>query len=441
MPKIVNIVVTDLRVPTSDTLLGSDPFHKKPNYSCVYTTINLSNGIQGHSICFTSGAGNDWIAYGVKDIAKLLEDYDFIQFMNNPGLVYKFINDHHQLRWLADGVNRMALGSIINALWDAWAKFEKKPMWKLLVDLPPQIIIDAIDWRYLEDALTKEEALAILNEKIELHLDIEQAMLKRGPKAYSTAGWLGLTDKEISNTISEMQSQGFDCFKMKVGQNLDHDKDRLAFIRSIIGDEGKLMVDCNQLWGVNEAIEYMNQLSEFNPIWIEEPTARDDVRGHVKITQALEELNIKVASGEQVPSPVIFKQLLQSGGIGFCQIDASRLGGVNDVLAVILMAKKFAVPICPHGGGIGLCNMIVHYAIWDQVKVASHSENQIVEYIDFLQDDVFLNPIQVKDGHYVSPSAFGWGLEMQEKFFNDHIYPTGSIWKNRVVSGSITFLP
>lgn len=441
MLKIVNIVVTDLRVPTSDTLLGSDPFHKKPNYSCVYTTINLSNGIQGHSICFTSGAGNDWIAYGVKDIAKLLEDYDFSEFMNNPGLVYKFINDHHQLRWLADGVNRMALGSIINALWDAWAKVEKKPMWKLLVDLPPQIIIDAIDWRYLEDALTKEEALAILNEKIELHPDIEQAMLKRGPKAYSTAGWLGLTDEEISNTISEMQSQGFDCFKMKVGQNLDQDKDRLAFIRSIIGDEGKLMVDCNQLWGVDEAIEYMNQLSEFNPIWIEEPTARDDVQGHVKITQALEELNIKVASGEQVPSPVIFKQLLQSGGIGFCQIDASRLGGVNDVLAVILMAKKFAVPICPHGGGIGLCNMIVHYAIWDQVKVASHSENQIVEYIEFLQDDVFLNPIQVKDGHYVSPSAFGWGLEMQEEFFNDHTYPTGSIWKNRVASGSITFLP
>jgi L-fuconate dehydratase len=441
MLKIVNIVVTDLRVPTSDTLLGSDPFHKKPNYSCVYTTINLSNGIQGHSICFTSGAGNDWIAYGVKDIAKLLEDYDFSEFMNNPGLVYKFINDHHQLRWLADGVNRMALGSIINALWDAWAKVEKKPMWKLLVDLPPEIIIDAIDWRYLEDALTKEEALAILNEKIELHPDIEQAMLKRGPKAYSTAGWLGLTDEEISNTISEMQRQGFDCFKMKVGQNLDHDKDRLAFIRSIIGDEGKLMVDCNQLWGVDEAIEYMNQLSEFNPIWIEEPTARDDVQGHVKITQALEESNIKVASGEQVPSPVIFKQLLQSGGIGFCQIDASRLGGVNDVLAVILMAKKFAVPICPHGGGIGLCNMIVHYAIWDQVKVASHSENQIVEYIEFLQDDVFLNPIEVKDGHYVSPSAFGWGLEMQEEFFNDHTYPTGSIWKNRVASGSITFLP
>ena len=361
--------------------------------------------------------------------------------MKNPGHVYKLINDHHQLRWLADGVNRMALGSIINALWDAWAKVEEKPMWKLLVDMHPQKIIDAIDWRYLKDALSKEEALKILDEKIELHSDIEQGMLKKGPKAYSTAGWLGLTDLEISEVIQDMKDQGFDCFKMKVGQNLDHDKERLTFIRRIIGDESKLMLDCNQVWGVNEAIEYMKELKDFNPVWIEEPTARDDVQGHLKISNALKDINIKVASGEQVPSPVIFKQLLQSGAIGFCQIDASRLGGVNDVLAVILMAKKFQVPICPHGGGIGLCNMIVHYAIWDQIKVASNSDNQVVEYIEFLQDDVFVNPIQVKDGHYVSPSAFGWGIEMKDNFFNDHIYPTGSIWRERVESGSIKFLP
>ena len=439
--KIINIEVTDIRVPTSDTLLGSDPFHKKPNYSCVYTSIKLKNGIEGNSICFTSGAGNDWIAHGVRDIAKLLEDYELSEFMKNPGLVYKLINDHHQLRWLADGVNRMALGSIINALWDAWAKVEKKPIWKLLVDLPSQIIVDAIDWRYLEDALTKDEALEILNEKFDAHYDLESSIINKGPKAYSTAGWLGLSDEEISQTIKEMQAKGLDCFKMKVGQNLEHDKERLSFIRSIIGYESKLMLDCNQLWGVDEAITYMNELKEFHPIWIEEPTARDDVQGHIKITEALSGFNIKVASGEQVPSPVIFKQLLQSGGIGYCQIDASRLGGVNDVLAVILMAKKFKVPVCPHGGGIGLCNMIVHYAIWDQIKVASHSEDQIVEYIEFLQDGVFINPVQVEDGHYVTPNSFGWGIEMNEEFFNDHVYPTGRVWKDRVASGSITFLP
>ena len=441
MLKIISIKVSDIRVPTSDTLLGSDPFHKKPNYSCVYTTIKLSNGIEGNSICFTSGAGNDWIVFGVRDIAKLLEDYDFSEFMKNPSLIYKLINDHHQLRWLADGVNRMALGSIINALWDAWAKVEQKPMWKLLVDMPPQLIIDSIDWRYLEDALTRSEALDILNENVDVHDDLEHSMINKGPKAYSTAGWLGLSDEEISKTIKEMQAKGFDCFKMKVGQDLNYDKERLSFIRSIIGYESKLMLDCNQVWGVDEAITYMNALKDFHPIWIEEPTARDDVQGHIKITEALRDLNIKVASGEQVPSPVIFKQLLQSEGIGYCQIDASRLGGVNDVLAVILMAKKFKVPVCPHGGGIGLCNMIVHYAIWDQVKVASHSKDQIVEYIEFLQDGVFQRPIQVKDGHYVTPNSFGWGLEMHEEFFNDHIYPTGKVWKDRVSSGSITFLP
>ncbi len=439
--KIIDIQVSDIRVPTSDTLHGSDPFHKKPNYSCVYTTIKLNNGVEGHSICFTSGAGNDWIAYGVKDISKLLKDFAFSEFMQRPGKIYKEINDHHQLRWLADGVNRMALGCIINALWDAWAKIEQKPMWKLLVDLSPEMIIDAIDWRYLEDALSPQEALNILNDKYSLHNDLENALKEKGPKAYSTAGWLGLSDQEIANTIKEMQSIGFDCFKMKVGQDLTYDKERLSFIRSIIGYDSKLMVDCNQVWGVDEAIEYMSELKDFKPVWIEEPTARDDVQGHLKIAKALKKFDISVASGEQVPSPVIFKQLLQSGAIGFCQIDASRLGGVSDVLAVILLAKKFEVPVCPHGGGIGLCNMIVHYAMWDQIKVASHSDTQVVEYIEFLQEGVFLNPIQVKDGHYVAPESWGWGLEMHQDFFNKHLYPQGAVWKDREDSGSITFLP
>lgn len=439
--KISQIEVADVRVPTSDTMLGSDPFHKKPNWSCVYTTIKLTNGIAGNSVCFTSGAGNDWIAYGVRDISNLLIDYDFNDFIDDPVSVYKLINDHHQLRWLADGVNRMAMGSIINALWDAWAKIESKPMWKLLVDLPPKRVVDAIDWRYLEDALTRDEALEILNDKYEEHRDLEIKMRQKGPKAYSTAGWLGLTDEEIVQTVREMQRQGFDCFKMKVGQNLDYDKERLAYIRGVIGDESKLMVDCNQVWGVDEAINYMTELKDFRPVWIEEPTARDDVQGHLKIAKALKKFNIGVASGEQVPSPVIFKQLLQSGAIGYCQIDATRLGGVNDVLAVVLLAKKFKVPVCPHGGGIGLCNMILHYAIWDQIKVASSSDDQLVEYADFLQDNVFENPIRVMDGCYVTPEMPGWGLEMHEDFVRSHLYPDGTVWRDRVASGSISFLP
>ena len=437
--EVIKTLATDIRVPTSDTLLGSDPFHKKPNYSCVYTTIELSNGIKGNSVCFTSGAGNDWIVYGVKDISKLLENYNFDDFINNPGNLYKEINDHHQLRWLADGVNRMALGCIMNAMWDCWAKIEKKPLWKLLVDLEPQQVVDSIDWRYLKDALTPQEAIDILNERSANHKTLEENLLKKGPKAYSTAGWLGLSDKQISDTISEMKNEGFDAFKMKIGQDLEHDKERLAFIRKQIGEDARLMTDCNQVLGVDEAIEYMKNLSEFNITWIEEPTARDDVQGHLKIAEALEPYGIKVATGEQVQSPVIFKQLLKSGAIGYCQIDASRLGGVNDVMAVILLAKKFNIPVCPHGGGIGLCNMIIHYSMWDQIKVSSHSENQICEYLNFLQDDVFIEPIKVKDGRYIAPDAYGWGLEMKNEFFKSHTYPTGSIWKDRVESGSIKF--
>ena len=437
--EVIRTLATDIRVPTSDTLLGSDPFHKKPNYSCVYTTIELSNGIKGNSVCFTSGAGNDWIVYGVKDISKLLENYNFDDFINNPGNLYKEINDHHQLRWLADGVNRMALGCIMNAMWDCWAKLEKKPLWKLLVDLEPQQVVDSIDWRYLKDALTPQEAIDILNERSANHKTLEENLLKKGPKAYSTAGWLGLSDKQISDTISEMKNEGFDAFKMKIGQDLEHDKERLAFIRKQIGENARLMTDCNQVLGVDEAIEYMKNLSEFNITWIEEPTARDDVQGHLKIAEALEPYGIKVATGEQVQSPVIFKQLLKSGAIGYCQIDASRLGGVNDVMAVILLAKKFNIPVCPHGGGIGLCNMIIHYSMWDQIKVSSHSENQICEYLNFLQDDVFIEPIKVKDGRYIAPDAYGWGLEMKNEFFKSHTYPTGSIWKDRVESGSIKF--
>ena len=439
--KIAEVKVSDIRVPTSDTLLGSDPFHKKPNYSCVYTQILLNNGTEGISVCFTSGAGNDWIAYGVKDLSQLLVDYDFEDFMCDPGAIYKLINDHHQLRWLADGVNRMALGCIINALWDAWAKIEKKPLWNLLIDLSPQQVINAIDWRYLDDALSKQDAYEILTSGAEQYETLEASLLEVGPKAYSTAGWLGLTDEEIATTIRDLKSKGFDCFKLKVGQNLNDDKRRLDYLREIMGPESKLMLDANQIWGTDEAIQYMEDLAKYNPVWIEEPTARDDVQGHLKISQALSKYNIKVASGEQVPSVVVFKQLIQSKAIGVCQIDASRLGGVNDVMAVILLAKKYDIPVCPHGGGIGLCNMIVHYAIWDQIKVASHSETQLVEYLEFLQEDVFINPVAVENGHYVTPLQHGWGLEMDQRFLDAHAYPDGEIWKDRKQSGSITFLP
>jgi L-fuconate dehydratase len=441
MSRIVNIDVVDLRVPTSDTLLGSDPFHKKPNYSSILTTLNTDDGLVGTSVNFTAGAGNDWIAYGVRDLAQLTMGQDLEDFAADPGAFYKLLIDHHQLRWLADGVARMAIGSIINAMWDLWAKKEGKPLWQLLVDLSPEKIVQSIDWRYLRDVLTPEEALGILQKGQDGRADRQAHFIrKRGPKAYSTAGWLGLTDQQIADTINEMKTFGFDCFKMKVGQNLQHDRERLRFIRKTIGDDALMMLDANQIWGVDEAIAYMEQLAEFRPHWIEEPTARDDVFGYRKITEALAPHGIGVACGEQVPSPVIFKQLLQSQAIKFCQIDATRLGGVNDVLAVILMAAKHQTLVCPHGGGIGLCNMICHYALWDQIAIAAHSDGQVVEYLNFLQDGVFNDPIRVADGCYITPTQPGWNLEMHPDFVTDHTYPSGAVWQGREDSGAITFL-
>ena len=440
MPKIEKINVIDLRVPTSDTLLGSDPFHKKPNYSAVLTMLETDTGYRGISVAFTAGAGNDWIAYGVKDLSQLVVGMDVETFIADPGEFHRLLVDHHQLRWLADGVSRMAIGSIVNAMWDLWAKQVEKPLWKLLVDLPPEKIVQCIDWRYLRDALSPDEAEKILKTHLEGRGAREQTLRQHGPKAYSTAGWLGLTDEQIIETVNQVKAAGLDCFKMKVGQDMDFDKKRLAFIREAIGPDARLMLDANQIWGVDEAITYMEELAGFHPTWIEEPTARDDVLGFVKIARALEPHGIGVATGEQVPSPVIFKQLITSGAIQYCQIDATRLGGVNDVLGVILMAAKYSVPVCPHGGGIGLCNMIQHYAIWDQICVAGHSDTQVVEYLNFLQEEVFLHPIRVQDGAYVTPTVSGWGIEMYPDFVEKHTYPTGSIWQGREASGSVTFL-
>ena len=437
---IKNVNVIDLRVPTSDTLLGSDPFHKKPNYSAVLTILETDTGLRGISVAFTPGAGNDWIAYGVKDLAQLVIGSTLEEFIAHPGAFHKMFVDHHQLRWLADGVFRMAVGSIVNAMWDLWAKHVNKPLWKLLVDLSPEKIVQCIDWRYLRDALTPDEALEILRANWDSRHEREAKLREHGPKAYSTAGWLGLTDAQIIDTIDQMKAIGFDSFKMKVGQDLQRDQNRLGFIRQAIGDDASLMLDANQIWGVDESIEYMLELVQFRPTWIEEPTARDDVEGYIKIARKLAKHNVGVAAGEQVPSPVIFKQLLTSDAIRYCQIDATRLAGVNDVLSVILMAAKYDIAVCPHAGGIGLCNMIRHYALWDQICVSAHSRTQVVEYLNFLQDEVFIEPVEVEHGAYVTPTTPGWGLEMHPDFVERHIYPTGSVWQGREASGSVTFL-
>ena len=422
--------VIDLRVPTSDQMLGSDPFHVAPDYSSAVLHLETDAGLRGVSVVFTAGAGTDWICHGIRDLCQLMVGTQLDEFTAAPFKLYQRLIDHHQLRWLHDGVFRMAAGAVLNAMWDLWAKSRNQPLWKLLVDLEPEFVADCIDWRNLGDALTREEAIALLQARRTNVAQRETALTERGPKAYCTAGWLGLSDEEILATIHKLQAEGFDAFKLKVGQNSEQDVQRIRFMREAIGPDCQLMVDANQFWGVAEAKQHVEPYRPFGLKWVEEPIARDDVLGYVDLAETFADASFDFACGEQAASPVIFKQLLKSGAIGYCQIDAVRVAGVNDVMAIILMAAKYDVPVCPHGGGIALCNMIQHYGMWDQIAVAGHSDTQLVEYIDFLQDAVE-HPVKVHDGSYVAPTAPGWGLEFRPEFIEQHRFPDGDVWIDR----------
>ena len=422
--------VIDLRVPTSDQMLGSDPFHVAPDYSSAVLHLETNAGLRGVSVVFTIGAGTDWMCHGIRDLCQLVIGTTLDEFTDSPFKLYKRLIDHHQLRWLHDGVFRMAAGAVLNAMWDLWAKSLNQPLWKLLVDLEPEFVADCIDWRNLGDALTREEAITLLQARRAEVPQREAAMATRGPKAYCTAGWLGLSNEEILATIRKLQAEGFDAFKLKVGQDSTQDVARIRFMRDSIGQDSQLMVDANQFWGLAEAKQHIEQYRPFGLKWIEEPIARDDVLGYVELAEAFADASFDFACGEQAASPVIFKQLLKSGAIRYCQIDAVRVAGVNDVMAIILLAAKYGVPVCPHGGGIALCNMIQHYGMWDQIAVTGNSDTQLVEYIDFLQDAVE-HPVEVRDGCYVTPTAPGWGLEFRPEFIAQHRYPEGVQWKDR----------
>jgi len=428
--KIISARVIDLRVPTSDQLLGSDPFHKQPDYSSAILHLETDDGLIGSSVVFTIGAGTDWICYGIEDLCQLVVGTSLDEFAGAPIRLYRRLIDHHQLRWLHDGVFRMAAGAVLNAMWDLWAQAEGKPLWKLLVDLEPEFVADCIDWRNISDALCRDEAVAILRER-RPHVNHRQTeMSTLGPKAYCTAGWLGLTDEQILSSIHKLQGQGFDSFKLKVGLDSAVDVQRIRFLRAAIGPDCNLMVDANQFWGIAEAKQHITQYLAFNLKWIEEPIARDDVLGYIELAENFRDASFGFACGEHAASPVIFKQLLKSGAIQYCQIDASRVAGVNDVMAIILMAAKYNVPVCPHGGGIALCNMIQHYGMWDQIAVSGHSDTQLVEYIDFLQHAV-RDPVATQDGRYVTPTAPGWGLNFIPEFIEQHRFPDGPVWVDR----------
>ncbi|XP_070557131.1 mitochondrial enolase superfamily member 1-like isoform X1 [Ptychodera flava] len=437
--KVTRVEVKDVRFPTSLEAHGSDAMHTDPDYSCVYVIISTdsSDTKQGHGLTFTIGNGNQIVAGAVNALASIVIGQKLSDIYDDFAGFWRKLTSDSQLRWLGPekGVMHLATASVVNALWDLWGKLENKPVWKLLVDMEPEKLVSCIDFRYITDVLTREEALEILRSNAASKHQREQELLESGFPAYTTSvGWLGYSDETLTQLCNKALEEGWTKFKVKVGANLQDDKRRCALIRKMIGWENKMMSDANQRWDVNEAIDYMKELAEFKLWWIEEPTSPDDVLGHATIAKALNPIGIGVATGEHAQNRVIFKQLLQAKAIQFCQIDSCRVGGVNENLAIILMAKKFGVPVCPHAGGVGLCELVQHLSMFDYICVSASLENRVIEYVDHLHEH-FKDPVIIRNGCYMPPKLPGYSIEMKPESVSDYEYPTGKAWQQLTKEG------
>ena len=431
--KITNIEIKDVRFPTSTSLDGSDAMNPDPDYSAAYLILktNDPNGLEGHGLTFTIGRGNELCVAAIKALSYLVVGKKLSDFTKNMGAFWRMITGDSQLRWLGPekGVIHLATGAIVNAVWDLYAKSEGKPLWKLIADMSPEVLVRCIDFSYITDIVTPEEALEIFKEKSATKAERITYLEKNGYKAYTTsAGWLGYSDEKMRRLCREAKAEGFTHMKMKVGSDLQDDIRRAAIIREEIGDGLTLMMDANQKWEVQQAIENMKHLKKYKPYWIEEPTSPDDVLGHATIAKAV--APIKVATGEHCQNRVIFKQLMQAGAIEICQIDSCRVGGVNEILAILLMATKFNIPVCPHAGGVGLCEYVQHLSMIDYICVSGSMEGRIIEYVDHLHEH-FLEPVIIKNGAYMPPKKPGYSIEMYPKSLTDYTYPTGKIWKEK----------
>jgi L-fuconate dehydratase len=431
---ITEAVALDVRFPTSQDLSGSDAMNEAPDYSAAYVILKTDTNLEGHGLTFTIGRGNELCVAAIEALAPLVVGETLESFAEDMGAFWRRVTGDSQLRWVGPekGVIHLATAAIVNAVWDLYAKAEGKPLWKLLVDMSPEELVRCVDFRYITDAITPDEALEILRRNEPTKTEREKEMLASGFPAYTTsAGWLGYPDEKIRRLSREAVAEGWGYVKIKVGRDLEDDARRAAIIREEIGPDRKLMMDANQVWEVEEAIENMERLAEFDPWWIEEPTSPDDVLGHARIARTV--APIGVATGEHCQNRVVFKQLMQSGAISFCQIDSCRLGGVNEVIAVLLLAAKFGVPVCPHAGGVGLCEYVQHLSIFDYIAVSASLEDRILEYVDHLHEH-FLDPVRIKDGRYVPPERPGYSIEMYPESLETYEFPTGSAWATRVRS-------
>nr|XP_006634369.1 PREDICTED: mitochondrial enolase superfamily member 1 [Lepisosteus oculatus] len=429
--KITKLSVSDVRFPTSLEQHGSDAMHTDPDYSVAYVVIETEGGLKGYGLTFTLGKGTEIVVCAVQALSSLVIGKDSEEIVNDFRSFYRLLTSDGQMRWLGPekGVVQLAAAAVLNAVWDLWARAEGKPLWKLLVDMDPEKLISCIDFRYITDALTEKEALDILRKARDGKCKREEHMLKEGYPAYTTScAWIGYPDEQLKQLCSKALSEGWTRFKVKVGADLNDDIRRCRLLREMIGPDKTLMIDANQRWDVAEAIEWVSRLVEFKPLWIEEPTSPDDILGHAAIAKALAPLGIGVATGEQCHNRVMFKQLLQSQALRFVQIDSCRLGSVNENLAVLLMAEKFQVPVCPHAGGVGLCELVQHLILFDYIAVSGSLENRMCEYVDHLHEH-FTNPVVIKNASYMPPKNPGYSTEMKDDSAKRHQFPDGEVWR------------
>ncbi|UHS57841.1 L-fuconate dehydratase [Agrobacterium vaccinii] len=414
MTKITDLRVFDLRFPTSQSLDGSDAMNPDPDYSAAYVILDTDDDdLNGHGLTFTIGRGNDICCMAIKAMRHLVVGTELSTVLENPGKYWRHLTSDSQLRWIGPdkGAMHLATGAVVNAVWDLLAKKAGKPVWQLVADMSPEQIADIVDYRYLTDVLTRDDALTILKKAESGKAERIEILKNEGYACYTTsAGWLGYGDDKLRRLCQEAIDAGFNHVKMKVGRDLEDDIRRLTIAREVIGPDRYLMIDANQVWEVDQAIEWVNKLAFAKPFFIEEPTSPDDVAGHRKIRQAIG--SVKVATGEMCQNRIMFKQFIAEGAIDVVQIDSCRMGGLNEVLAVLLIAAKYDLPVWPHAGGVGLCEYVQHLSMIDYLVVSGTKEGRVIEYVDHLHEH-FIEPCDIRDAAYMPPTMSGFSIEMK----------------------------
>ena len=414
MTRITDLRVFDLRFPTSQSLDGSDAMNPDPDYSAAYVILYTDiEDLAGHGLTFTIGRGNEVCCLAIEALRHLIVGLDLDWVKEDPGRFWRHVTGDSQLRWIGPdkGAIHLAVGAVVNAVWDLWAKEAGKPVWRLVGDMNAEEILKIVDFRYLTDVLTPEEALGILTKAEAEKQERLEILQREGYACYTTsAGWLGYSDEKLRRLCKEAVDAGFNHIKMKVGRDREDDIRRLTIAREVVGPDRYLMVDANQVWEVGQAIDWMKSLAFANPFFIEEPTSPDDIAGHRKIREAV--APVKVATGEMCQNRIIFKQMIAEGAIDIVQIDSCRMGGLNEVLAVLLLAAKFELPVWPHAGGVGLCEYVQHLSMIDYLAISGTKTGRVIEYVDHLHEH-FVDPCVIRNAAYMPPTAPGFSVEMK----------------------------